>query len=62
MFTHLHERSKFTENEARIYIGEIVLALEKLHSVSFSMYGTCVYVSVCVCVCTCVCVCLCVCA
>jgi ribosomal protein S6 kinase alpha-5 len=32
MFTHLHERGKFTEDEARIYIGEIVVALEKLHS------------------------------
>ena len=33
MFTHLYQREKFTENEVRIYIGEIVLALEHLHKV-----------------------------
>ncbi|XP_050311724.1 ribosomal protein S6 kinase alpha-5-like isoform X2 [Anthonomus grandis grandis] len=31
LFTHLYQRDHFTENEVRIYIGEIVLALEKLH-------------------------------
>ena len=31
LFTHLYQREKFTENEVRIYIGEIVLALEHLH-------------------------------
>ena len=31
LFTHLYQREKFTENEVRIYIGEIVLALEELH-------------------------------
>lgn len=31
MFTHLFNRETFTEAEVRIYIGEIVLALETLH-------------------------------
>ncbi|KAL8169044.1 UNVERIFIED_CONTAM: Ribosomal protein S6 kinase alpha-5 [Gekko kuhli] len=31
LFTHLSQREKFTEDEVRIYIGEIVLALEHLH-------------------------------
>nr|DBA14658.1 TPA: hypothetical protein GDO54_005592 [Pyxicephalus adspersus] len=31
LFTHLSQREKFTEREVRIYIGEIVLALEHLH-------------------------------
>ena len=35
LFTHLYQREKFTENEVRIYIGEIVLALEHLHKVIF---------------------------
>ena len=34
LFTHLYQREKFTENEVRIYIGEIVLALEHLHKVT----------------------------
>ena len=33
MFTHLHKKSRFTEDQARVYIGEIVLALERLHEV-----------------------------
>ena len=33
MFTHLYQREHFTEPEVRIYIAEIVLALERLHSV-----------------------------
>ena len=33
MFTHLYQREKFKENEMRIYIAEIVLALETLHKV-----------------------------
>ncbi len=33
LFTHLYQREKFSENEVRIYIGEIVLALEHLHKV-----------------------------
>ncbi|XP_053126549.1 ribosomal protein S6 kinase alpha-5 isoform X2 [Hemicordylus capensis] len=31
LFTHLSQRERFTEDEVRIYIGEIVLALEHLH-------------------------------
>ncbi|XP_078473147.1 ribosomal protein S6 kinase alpha-5-like isoform X1 [Lampetra planeri] len=31
MFTHLYQREHFTEDEVRVYIGEIVLALEHLH-------------------------------
>ena len=31
MFTHLYQREHFREDEVRIYIGEIVLALETLH-------------------------------
>lgn len=32
MFTHLYQREHFNESEVRIYVGEIVLALETLHS------------------------------
>ncbi|XP_012289239.1 ribosomal protein S6 kinase alpha-5 isoform X2 [Orussus abietinus] len=31
LFTHLYQREHFTEDEVRIYIGEIILALEHLH-------------------------------
>lgn len=31
LFTHLNQREHFTEAEVKIYIGEIVLALETLH-------------------------------
>ncbi|GAB0096284.1 Non-specific serine/threonine protein kinase [Sergentomyia squamirostris] len=31
LFTHLYTRENFTEEEVRIYIAEIVIALEKLH-------------------------------
>uniref|UniRef100_A0AAY5ETB3 non-specific serine/threonine protein kinase n=1 Tax=Electrophorus electricus TaxID=8005 RepID=A0AAY5ETB3_ELEEL len=31
MFTHLYQRDHFSEDEVRIYVGEIVLALEHLH-------------------------------
>lgn len=31
LFTHLYQRDHFTEAEVKIYIGEIVLALEHLH-------------------------------
>lgn len=34
LFTHLYQREHFKEHEVRIYIGEIILALEHLHSVS----------------------------
>ncbi|KAJ8919730.1 hypothetical protein NQ315_006258, partial [Exocentrus adspersus] len=32
LFTHLYQRDHFTEDEVRIYIGEIILALEHLHA------------------------------
>ncbi|XP_048263999.1 ribosomal protein S6 kinase alpha-5 isoform X3 [Bombus terrestris] len=31
LFTHLYQREHFTEDEVRIYIGEVILALEHLH-------------------------------
>lgn len=31
LFTHLYQREHFAEDEVRIYIGEIILALEHLH-------------------------------
>ncbi|XP_006820616.2 ribosomal protein S6 kinase alpha-5-like, partial [Saccoglossus kowalevskii] len=31
LFTHLYLREQFTESEVRVYVGEIVLALEHLH-------------------------------
>lgn len=31
LFTHLYQRDRFTEDEARIYIAEIVIAIEHLH-------------------------------
>ncbi|XP_034948396.1 ribosomal protein S6 kinase alpha-5-like isoform X2 [Chelonus insularis] len=31
LFTHLYQREHFNEDEVRIYIGEIILALEHLH-------------------------------
>ncbi len=33
MFTHLYQRDHFSEDEVRIYVGEIILALEHLHKV-----------------------------
>ena len=33
LFTHLYQREKFAEDEVRIYIAEIILALEHLHKV-----------------------------
>jgi len=33
LFTHLYQREKFSEDEVRIYIAEIILALEHLHKV-----------------------------
>jgi serine/threonine protein kinase len=38
LFTHLYQREKFTEDEVRIYIGEIILALEHLHKVGALPY------------------------
>lgn len=34
LFTHLYQREKFTEDEVRLYIGEIVIAIDHLHRVS----------------------------
>lgn len=33
LFTHLYQREHFNEDEVRIYIAEIILALEQLHKV-----------------------------
>lgn len=38
MFTHLYQREHFKESEVRIYVGEIVLALETLHNVSITPF------------------------
>jgi hypothetical protein len=40
LFTHLYQREKFKENEVRIYIAEIVVALQHLHKVSKTIFGT----------------------
>lgn len=34
LFTHLYQRDHFREDDVKIYIGELILALEKLHKVS----------------------------
>lgn len=34
LFTHLYQRDHFEEEDVKIYIGELILALEKLHQVS----------------------------
>lgn len=34
LFTHLYQRDHFKEDDVTIYIGELILALEKLHKVS----------------------------
>lgn len=34
LFTHLYQRDHFKEDDVRIYIAELILALEKLHKVS----------------------------
>lgn len=34
LFTHLYQKDHFVEDDAKIYIGELILALEKLHQVS----------------------------
>lgn len=37
LFTHLYQRDHFKEDDVRIYIGELVLALDKLHKVSYTL-------------------------
>ncbi|RXG52442.1 Ribosomal protein S6 kinase alpha-5 [Armadillidium vulgare] len=37
LFTHLYNREKFREEEVKIYIGEIILALEHLHKLGIIM-------------------------
>ena len=44
LFTHLYQREKFTEDEVRIYIGEIIIAIEHLHRVS-KRYVFCCFVN-----------------
>ena len=39
LFTHLYQRDYFTERDVQIYIAEVVLALERLHSVSVLIFG-----------------------
>jgi len=48
LFTHLNQREHFTETEVKVYIGEIVLALETLHKVrNMSNYEqTCLSITV----------------
>lgn len=49
LFTHVFLRDHFTEDEVRIYIGEVILALEHLHKVNtvlfslYSTYGICLF-------------------
>jgi serine/threonine protein kinase len=33
MFTHLYQRERFSEPHVKIYVAEIVLAIETLHKV-----------------------------
>ena len=40
LFTHLYQRDSFTEDEVKIYIGEIILALETLHKVSYFFFSS----------------------
>jgi len=37
MFTHLYQHDCFTEDAVRFYIGEIILALERLHDVCINI-------------------------
>ena len=43
LFTHLYQREKFTEDEVRIYIGEIIIAIEHLHRVSKNIHTKLLY-------------------
>lgn len=40
LFTHLYQRDFFSEKDVQIYIAEVVVALEKLHSVRLIINGT----------------------
>lgn len=40
LFTHLVQRVRFKEQEVALYSGEIVLALEHLHEVTFRFSST----------------------
>lgn len=40
MFTHLYQRDHFPEEAVRIYIGEIILALEHLHKVGVASFSS----------------------
>lgn len=46
LFTHLYQRDHFPEEAVRIYIGEIILALEHLHKVGVA--SSSLYISHCV--------------
>ena len=37
LFTHLNKRQHFTEQDAKIYIAELALALGQLHKVNSSL-------------------------
>jgi len=39
LFTHLYQRDHFKEDDVKIYIGELILALEKLHKVSVCLFS-----------------------
>lgn len=41
LFTHLYQRDRFAEDEVRVYIGEVILALEHLHKVHYSLSLLC---------------------
>lgn len=41
MFTHLYQHDCFTEDAVRFYIGEIILALERLHDVRMNIIISC---------------------
>lgn len=43
LFTHLYQREHFLEEEVRIYIAEITLALEQLHKVCLSNFQSTQY-------------------
>ncbi len=36
LFTHLYQHEHFSEDETRVYVAEIVLALETLHRVTLT--------------------------